>query len=393
MHRICRNILPTASRIGHNSFLGTNTLSHKPATVFAVKQCISLSGPTTGYKKQAKSLHHSDVKVLQSNPFLDQINTSTLHKIPQDTLLKFELTKLPGVYASLSKWYLTLFVVMTADAGYCLAPVQFHHFTFFLATIGTGLCSCCANSLNQIAEVPYDAQMDRTRNRPLVRGVITPLHALGFSVFSGVSGVACLYYGTNLLTALLGLSNIFLYAAVYTPLKRRHWFNTWAGAVVGAIPPLMGWTAATGRIDTGAFIFAGILYAWQFPHFYALAWRRRGDYARGSYHMLPLSHPGATRYVVLSHSLALWGLCVASPFTGVTSLLFIPMSAPMNAWLTYSSLKFFRQKNSKSAQTLYRTSLYYILLLSIAICVDRKLLQIDEVKIPPNDCQLAMSNM
>uniref|UniRef100_F6ULH6 Protoheme IX farnesyltransferase, mitochondrial n=1 Tax=Ciona intestinalis TaxID=7719 RepID=F6ULH6_CIOIN len=157
--------------------------------------------------------------------------------------------KTPLLYASLSKWYLTWFVVMTTDAGFCLAPVTFDHSTFFFVTIGTALCSCAANTLNQIAEVPYDAQMDRTKGRPLVKAVISPMHAFLFSVFSGTTGALCLYYGTNTVTTILGVSNILLYAGIYTSLKRKHWSNTWVGAVVGAIPPVMGWTAATGSLD------------------------------------------------------------------------------------------------------------------------------------------------
>ena len=92
----------------------------------------------------------------------------------------------------------------------------------------------------------------------------------------------------------------------------------------------------------GAFIFSGILFAWQFPHFYALAWRRRNDYVRGSYHMLPISHPNATKHVVVAHSLALWGLCSAAPATGITSLCFVGMTLPLNIWLTYNSVIFQR---------------------------------------------------
>nr|XP_039267715.1 protoheme IX farnesyltransferase, mitochondrial-like [Styela clava] len=280
----------------------------------------------------------------------------------------------PKIYMSLSKWYLTLFVVMTADAGYCLAPVTFDHHLFFFATMGTLLCSCAANTFNQIAEVPYDAQMDRTKNRPLVRNVISPLHATIFGISSAIAGVSCLYYGVNGLTAALGLSNIILYAAIYTPLKRRHWLNTWAGSIVGAIPPIMGWTAATGSLDPGAFILAGILYCWQFPHFFALAWRRKGDYARGSYHMLPLSHPEATKAVVLGHSLALCGLSLAAPFTGVTSWAFVAMAAPFNAWLMKESIQFYRKGNSNSASKLYKCSLYYLLAVSLGLVIDRKVI-------------------
>uniref|UniRef100_H2Z6I3 Protoheme IX farnesyltransferase, mitochondrial n=1 Tax=Ciona savignyi TaxID=51511 RepID=H2Z6I3_CIOSA len=301
---------------------------------------------------------------------------------------QMDLMKWPLVYASLSKWYLTWFVVMTADAGYCLAPVPFEQSTFLLVTLGTALCSCSANTLNQIAEVPYDAQMDRTRNRPLVKGIISPLHAFLFAVVTGSTGVACLYQGVNGLTAALGFTNLALYAGVYTALKRKHWFNTWVGAVVGSIPPLMGWTAATGSLDSGAMIFAGILYAWQFPHFYALAWRRRGDYARGSYHMLPLSHPTATKYVVLFHTGLLWSLCLAAPVTGVTTLWFVAMSTPINLWLSYKSYRFHRETNSNSALQLYKCSLYYLLLISLALVVDRKVLSKMLTKDNNNDFSL-----
>lgn len=285
---------------------------------------------------------------------------------------RVNVTELPFIYASLSKWYLTLFVSITANAGYCLAPTVFDHSAFLFVTLGTMLCSCSANTLNQIQEIEYDAVMERTAARPLVRQLISSNHALLFSLCTGTLGTLSLYYGTNFITALLGFSNILLYAFVYTPMKRQHWFNTWIGSVVGAIPPIMGWTAATGQINPGAFVLSGILYAWQFPHFYALAWRRKADYARGNYHMLPLSHPYATQCVVLGHSLGLWGLCLAAPVTGVTSWIFLLLTTPLNIWITKDSYTFFKQGNSRTAQTLYKCSLYYIILISMAIMLDRK---------------------
>lgn len=286
-----------------------------------------------------------------------------------------DVLKLPSIYAALSKWYLTWFVVMTADAGFCLAPEMFEHHSFFFLTMGTALCSSAANTLNQIAEIKYDALMERTAARPLVRKTITPQHALAFAAISGASGVAMLGYGCNTLTAMLGLFNIGLYAGVYTPMKRQHWFNTWIGSIVGAIPPVMGWTAATGHISPGAFVLSGILYAWQFPHFYALAWRRKADYARGNYHMLPISHPNATKMVALTHSLGLLGLCVMAPFTGVTTWSFIATSTPLNLWIIYESMRFYQQGTNKSAHKLYKCSLYYIVAISLAIIADRKMVR------------------
>ena len=292
-----------------------------------------------------------------------------------DETKKLDLTKLPSIYASLSKWYLTWFVVMTADAGYCLTPMMFDHHTFFYLTLGTALCSSAANTLNQIAEIKYDALMDRTAVRPLVTKSITPSHALAFAAVCGASGVGMLAYGTNTLTALLGFANIGLYAAIYTPMKRKHWFNTWVGSVVGAIPPVMGWAAATGQIDPGAFILSGILYAWQFPHFYALAWRRKADYIKGNYHMLPISHPNATKIVSLAHSLGLFGLCLLSPLTGVTTWIFLLSTTPFNLWIVRNSWKFYKEGSNKSAQKLYKCSLYYILAISLLICLDRKMIR------------------
>lgn len=310
-------------------------------------------------------------------PTADSLNSTNGATTPEPndwTQLETRWHKFPKIYMALSKWYLTLFVAMTADAGYCLAPVMFDQKIFVLATVGTILCSCSANTLNQVSEVQYDSLMDRTKTRPLVRRLISPQHATMFAISSGVAGVSCLYFGVNELTAALGFANILLYAGIYTPMKRRHWLNTWAGSIVGAIPPIMGWTAATGSLDLGALVLAGILYSWQFPHFFALAWRRRGDYARGSYHMLPLSHPQATKHVVLGHSLALCGLSLAAPLTGVTSWAFVALSAPFNAWLMMESVQFHRKGNSQSAMKLYKCSLYYILAVSLAMVIDRKVL-------------------
>jgi len=295
--------------------------------------------------------------------------------LPSEEIKKLDITKLPSIYASLSKWYLTWFVVMTADAGYCLAPIMFDHHSFFFLTLGTALCSSAANTLNQIFEIKYDALMERTAARPLVTKTITPEHAYAFAAVSAIGGVSMLAYGTNAITAALGLFNIGLYAFMYTPMKRRHWFNTWVGSIVGAIPPVMGWTAATGVISPGAFVLSGILYAWQFPHFYALAWRRKADYARGNYHMLPISHPNATKMVSLAHSVGLLGLCVMAPFTGVTSWSFIATSTPLNAWIIAESWRFYKQGSNKSAQKLYKCSLYYIVLISLAIIADRKMIR------------------
>ncbi|XP_030779377.1 protoheme IX farnesyltransferase, mitochondrial isoform X2 [Rhinopithecus roxellana] len=165
--------------------------------------------------------------------------------------MKLQVCDLPGILARLSKIKLTALVVSTTAAGFALAPGPFDWSCFLLTSVGTGLASCAANSVNQFFEVPFDSNMNRTKNRPLVRGQISPLLAVSFATCCAVPGVAILTWGVNPLTGALGLFNIFLYTCCYTPLKRISIVNTWVGAVVGAIPPVMGWTAATGSLDAG----------------------------------------------------------------------------------------------------------------------------------------------
>ncbi|KAF3314721.1 Protoheme IX farnesyltransferase, mitochondrial [Orbilia oligospora] len=231
-------------------------------------------------------------------------------------------------YLTLTKPHLTFLVVLTSMTSYSLYPASslitsseitpsttLSAITLLFLTVGTALCSASANTLNMLAEPHLDAQMTRTRNRPLVRGTIPPRNALLFAIFAGVSGVTCLLYGTNPTVAALGLSNIILYAGVYTPLKQRHVINTWVGAVVGAIPPLMGWAAAAGEFATtdsvyevlshpGGWLMAGLLYCWQFPHFNSL-----------------------------SHGLS---IC------GVTDWGFAVDSSLLNGWITYEAIRFWR---------------------------------------------------
>lgn len=183
-------------------------------------------------------------------------------------------------------------VVITSMAGYAMAPAPFELSTFLLCSVGTGLLSSAANSINQFFETPFDAQMSRTKNRVLVKGLLTPLHAVGFAAVAASTGVGILACGVNGLTASLGIANLLLYTCIYTPMKRYSILNTWVGSIVGSIPPLMGWAACTGNLEVGAWIFAGLLYSWQFPHFNALSWNLRPDYSRAGYRMMAVTDPG-----------------------------------------------------------------------------------------------------
>jgi heme o synthase len=165
--------------------------------------------------------------------------------------VRIEYNKLLSNYAKLSKRNLTGLVVATTIMGCVMAPVPLNAYILGLTTLGTTLTSASANAYNQFLEVPYDSQMNRTKDRVLVRGDLTPLHAFMFATVSGILGLSILFFCVNPLTAGLGLSTLLLYTLIYTPIKRLSALNTWIGSVVGAIPPLMGYTAMIGEIEPG----------------------------------------------------------------------------------------------------------------------------------------------
>ena len=219
---------------------------------------------------------------------------------------EIELKKLPKHYLMLSKSNLTLLVSLTSAAGYGLACTSMSTASFspsilVLSTVGVALTSASANTINQILEVPFDSQMVRTRNRVLVRGLMSPWHAMGFAVASGIGGCAILWHFVNPLSSMLSLFTLVLYTSIYTPMKRLSIYNTWVGSIVGAIPPIIGWTSATSQLDVGSLVLAGVLYTWQFPHFNALSWNLRKDYSQAGYRMLSVTDPELCKRVALRY--------------------------------------------------------------------------------------------
>lgn len=286
--------------------------------------------------------------------------------------IKIDWRALPGEYLKLSKIRLTSLVVMTSMAGYAMAPAPFDLITFSLCSIGTGLLSCAANSINQYHEVPFDAQMARTRNRILVRGIITPMHALGFATVCSASGIAILHYGVNDITAMLGFSNLVLYTSIYTPLKRISILNTWVGSIVGAMPPLMGWASCTGGLEVGAWILAGVLYAWQFPHFNALSWNLRPEYSRAGYRMMAVTNPGLCRRTALRYTVAIGALSCAAPLLDLTNVWFALESLPLNVYFGYLAWQFYKESDSSTSRKLFRFSLIHLPVLMILMLINKK---------------------
>ncbi|XP_046964738.1 protoheme IX farnesyltransferase, mitochondrial [Vanessa cardui] len=309
------------------------------------------------------------------------VTTSTKKKsknVPQDTRMWKETpthdvkNNLVQYSMMLSKFRLTSLVVMTSMAGYTLAPAPFDLTTFALCTVGTGLVSSAANSINQYHEVPFDAQMSRTKNRVLVKGLLEPVHAISFAAASSITGLSVLYFGVNPLTAALGAGNLILYSFIYTPLKRISITNTWLGSVVGAIPPLMGWAGCAGGLDAGALVLSAVLYSWQFPHFNALSWNLRPDYSRAGYRMMAVTDPALCRRVALRHTGFITATCVGSSYLGVTNMWFALESLPLNIYFMYLAWQFYKKSDSGSSRKLFRFSLIHLPALMLLMLVNKK---------------------
>jgi heme o synthase len=305
---------------------------------------------------------------------------------------------------ALSKPRLTVLVVLSAIAPYALYPVpsflsataladaapSLSPLTLLFLTTGTTLCSASANALNMLYEPSTDALMSRTRNRPLVRNLVSRRAAVLFAVVCAVAGTAALYLGVNPTVAFLGGANIALYAGVYTPMKRLHWLNTWIGAVVGGIPPLMGWAAAAGESATGdgsfselllapdgssigGWLLAGFLFAWQFPHFMALSWPVREEYKAAGLRMLAWVNPARNGRVALRYSLFFVPLCFGLCAVGVTEWSFAVTSLPVNAWLIREAWRFWRlEGQSGAARGLFWASVWHLPVIMVLALVQKK---------------------
>uniref|UniRef100_L2FL49 Protoheme IX farnesyltransferase, mitochondrial n=1 Tax=Colletotrichum fructicola (strain Nara gc5) TaxID=1213859 RepID=L2FL49_COLFN len=206
--------------------------------------------------------------------------------------------------------------------------------TLLFLTTGTALCSASANSLNMLYEPSTDAKMTRTRNRPLVRGLLSTRAAVMFAVATALTGVGALYFGVNPTVACLGGANIFIYAGMYTPMKAMSAANTWLGATASGDGSWRELLLASDGSSIGGWLMAGLLFAWQFPHFMALSWPIREEYKAAGLRMLAWTNPARNARVALRYSIAFIPLCVALCAAGVTEWSFAVTSLPVNGWLS-----------------------------------------------------------
>jgi len=270
---------------------------------------------------------------------------------------------------------ITLMVVLTALVGFVMAepgPVRFVLLASALA--GTALVASGAAVLNQLLERDTDALMERTRRRPLAAGRVAPLEAAAFGLAVTVAGVALLLWRCGPLPAAVALVTWTSYLFLYTPLKRRTPLATLVGAVPGALPPVIGWTAASGAVDPGAYILFAILFLWQVPHFLAIAWMYRDDYARGGFPMLPVVDREGTftaRQTVV-HSLALLLVSLAPVVAGMAGPAYAGGAALLGVALTLFSLRLLSARDEVAARGLFLASVLYLPALSSLLLAGRR---------------------
>jgi protoheme IX farnesyltransferase len=280
-------------------------------------------------------------------------------------------------YLELTKPRITLLILVCTAVGYWFGCGASFHWTILAhALLGTALLASGTSALNQWYEVDSDAKMRRTRGRPLPAGRITRTHGLVFGLLLSAAGFADLWYGTNRLTAALGLFTLLSYLLVYTPLKQRSPACTTVGAIPGAMPPLIGYAAAGHGIDAGGLALFLILFVWQFPHFDAIAWMYRDDYARGGIRMLPVIEPdgASTARRIVVCSLLLIPISLAPLFLGMTGAIYAATAVAAGLGVVYFGARLGRERTLPRARALLLATVFYLPALLWVMVLDRRIL-------------------
>ena len=273
----------------------------------------------------------------------------------------------------LGKPRITGMVIITFLGGLWLAPGSIAHWRTIMTLIGTALLVAASNALNMYLERDADALMERTRDRPLPRAIVSPEAALAFGTGLSCVGIALVFLASNLLTGLLGMLAVAGYVAVYTPLKRTSGAAVFVGAIPGALPPLMGWTAVTGHLDAPGLALFGVLFLWQIPHFLAIAIYRGADYARAGFKVLPLTVSArVTRATMLVFSVVLVAVTIALEPLHVAGPRYALVAALLGAiFIGWAAAGFRRAAETRWARSLFFYSIVYLTLLFVALAIDR----------------------
>ena len=278
--------------------------------------------------------------------------------------------------AALFKVRLGFFVVMSAILGWFMAVESLDLKSFLLLTIGGYLLTGASNGLNQVIEKRVDGLMERTAERPLPSGRMEPWQAILYSVLAGIIGLGCLF-ALNPLSGWLGVAALVSYAFIYTPLKSRSTLSVFVGAFPGALPPMIGYVAATGDFGIEPGTLFAVQFMWQFPHFWAIAWLAHDDYQKAGYHMLPF-RAGRTKesaWQILMYtafcipaSLLPWALPTGSPMVGNIAL---GVAILCGIGFMIPAVKLYRTLDRKHARQLMFASFAYLPVVQIAYVLDK----------------------
>lgn len=276
-----------------------------------------------------------------------------------------------AAFVELTKPRIAFMLVLTSAAGFYLGTKgSFDAALFTNAMIGIALLAFGVATLNQYLERESDVLMDRTANRPIPTGRVTPNEALVFGLLQCLVSELYLYFLVNPLTAVLGVTVIIGYVLLYTPLKTRTSASTAIGAIPGAMPPLMGWTSASNEISLGAWALFAMLFLWQFPHFLAIAWMYREQYAKAGIKMLPVLEPSGrltARQIVL-FTIMLVPVSLAPFFLGFAGPVFLAGASLLGIWFLFESITAARAKTRERARRLLMVSVLYLpLVLALAV--------------------------
>ena len=278
-------------------------------------------------------------------------------------------------FFELTKPRIAILLVLTSAAGFYLASNQgFQSLLFINAMAAITLLAFGVSTLNQYIERDIDPLMKRTAERPLPTKRVTPNEALIFGIGQCVVAEVYLLLAVNALTALLGLTVIVGYVLLYTPLKTRSSLSTVVGAIPGAMPPLMGWTAATGEITIVAWALFATQFLWQFPHFLAIAWLYREEYAKAGILMLPVIEPAGhmtARQIVL-FTIMLVPMSLAPFFFHVSGFIFLIGAVVLGLWFLWVSIQAAITKTDQRARRLLLVSVIYLPLLFLLMVIDRQ---------------------
>lgn len=278
-------------------------------------------------------------------------------------------------FAELVKARLTLLVLLTTAVGYYLATAHpIDPLGLFHAVFGTALAAAGAAALNQWWERRLDALMHRTMTRPIPAGRMSPRDALILGCLLSLAGVIYLTINCNPLSAALAAATIVIYIFAYTPLKRVSTVNTLVGAIPGALPPMVGWAAASGRLDPGAWSLFAILFCWQLPHFFAIAWMYREDYARAGFEMISKDDNTGARSASQSVLFCILLLFISGgpAFLKIVNYNYLTVELILNGLFIFVAMRFLRTQTQADARRLFLTSVVYLPLLLAALVFTKK---------------------